>query len=222
MHIFHMDAEPNHKVQGLWLLLLRTASVHKKTAVWFVVNGVPIRYSLREHALLCGFYCHEYPNGISPHMNLSDYKSELKETLFGNQVAVNMNDVEERLLKMKRSSENRLKLTILFFLSSVLACKSKSDGNIAPFLFKMAEDPQLCMSYPWGRMTYESTVTDIYYTVASMHGSPKKKFCFPGFCIPLEVSNLSSDCSFSKLPSSSGTNEYNHLCRFWLMKVYQD
>lgn len=29
---------------------------------WFVVNGVPIRYSLREYALMLGLYCHKYPD----------------------------------------------------------------------------------------------------------------------------------------------------------------
>ncbi|CAL9234453.1 unnamed protein product [Arabidopsis halleri] len=36
----------NHKLMGMWMLLLCTACVDKKKECWFVVNGVRIRYSL--------------------------------------------------------------------------------------------------------------------------------------------------------------------------------
>ncbi|KAJ4885434.1 Uncharacterized protein Rs2_35527 [Raphanus sativus] len=48
-HIFHMKSENNHRVQGMWMLLLRTAGSERRREVWFIVNGVTIRYGLREH-----------------------------------------------------------------------------------------------------------------------------------------------------------------------------
>ncbi|XP_024006617.1 uncharacterized protein At3g43530-like [Eutrema salsugineum] len=56
-----MHEGTTHKMMGMWLLLLRTANKNKKKEAWFVVYGVPIRYSLREHALLCGLNCLAYP-----------------------------------------------------------------------------------------------------------------------------------------------------------------
>ncbi|RID62834.1 hypothetical protein BRARA_E01877 [Brassica rapa] len=41
-HFFHMPQEKHHK------------------EAWFVVNGTPIRYSLREHALISGLSCQCY------------------------------------------------------------------------------------------------------------------------------------------------------------------
>ncbi|CAA7014085.1 unnamed protein product [Microthlaspi erraticum] len=64
-HIFHMSRDRNHKLQGIWTLLLRTACIEKKKEVWFIVNGVPIRYGLREHALISGLYSHNYPSGFA-------------------------------------------------------------------------------------------------------------------------------------------------------------
>ncbi|CAN7078229.1 unnamed protein product, partial [Brassica oleracea var. botrytis] len=60
-HIFHMDCTLTRKVMGLWMLLLRTMHTGKGRQAWFGVNGVPIRYSIREHSLLSGLYFHSYP-----------------------------------------------------------------------------------------------------------------------------------------------------------------
>ncbi|KAJ4880623.1 hypothetical protein Rs2_37678 [Raphanus sativus] len=62
-HVFHMEKDSNHIVQGMWMLLLRTVDGSKRKEVWFIVNGVPIRYGLREHALISGLSCRNYPLG---------------------------------------------------------------------------------------------------------------------------------------------------------------
>ena len=51
-HIFHMKSENNHRVQGMWMLLMHTAGSERRREVWFIVNGVVIRYGLREHGLM--------------------------------------------------------------------------------------------------------------------------------------------------------------------------
>lgn len=67
-HLFHMKLDANvnakvsnHKVQGMWMMLLRTADVAKRREVWFIVNGVHIRYGLREHVLISGLNCRNHP-----------------------------------------------------------------------------------------------------------------------------------------------------------------
>ncbi|KAG2324020.1 hypothetical protein Bca52824_006748 [Brassica carinata] len=60
-HIFHMDCCKHRKVQGLWMLLLRCMHTGKDRQAWFGVNGVPVRYSIREHALLTGLHYGTYP-----------------------------------------------------------------------------------------------------------------------------------------------------------------
>ncbi|CAA7027681.1 unnamed protein product [Microthlaspi erraticum] len=63
-HFFHMPLEEQHRMQGMYMLVLRAACTEKKKECWFVVNGVPVRYSLREHALISGMYCHPYPDSF--------------------------------------------------------------------------------------------------------------------------------------------------------------
>ncbi|RID58612.1 LOW QUALITY PROTEIN: hypothetical protein BRARA_F01902 [Brassica rapa] len=46
-HFFHIKNR-KQKWMGMWLLVLRSACVAKKYELWFIVNGVPIRYSLKE------------------------------------------------------------------------------------------------------------------------------------------------------------------------------
>ena len=90
-HIWHMVRSDKNKLQGMLMLLMLTALKEKKRVCWFVVNGVPIRYSMREHALITGFDCHHY---------LLDYKArsfgiyDFVERVFGTKV-VNMKDVED-------------------------------------------------------------------------------------------------------------------------------
>ena len=60
-HIFHMPQAGNHKVMGMWMLLLRTIRIVKKKEAWFTVNGCLIRYGIREHALISGLNCQNYP-----------------------------------------------------------------------------------------------------------------------------------------------------------------
>ncbi|CAN7008484.1 unnamed protein product [Brassica rapa subsp. trilocularis] len=50
-HLFHMVCTSTRKMMGLWMLLLRTIVTHKSRQAWFAVNGVPIRYSIREHGI---------------------------------------------------------------------------------------------------------------------------------------------------------------------------
>ena len=79
------------------MLLMLTALKEKKRVCWFVVNGVPIRYSMREHALITGFDCHHY---------LLDYKArsfgsyDFVKRVFGT-IAVNVKDVEDMFDSME-------------------------------------------------------------------------------------------------------------------------
>ncbi|KAG7543274.1 hypothetical protein ISN45_Aa07g031920 [Arabidopsis thaliana x Arabidopsis arenosa] len=65
---------------GYVAVFLRNTSTEKKKVCWFVVNGVPIRYSIRAHALITGFDCHEYATDF----NVESFGSyEFVERVFG-------------------------------------------------------------------------------------------------------------------------------------------
>ncbi|XP_020877055.1 uncharacterized protein At3g43530-like isoform X2 [Arabidopsis lyrata subsp. lyrata] len=98
-HVFHMPRDPNHRLMGMWMLLLRTARIERKKEVWFIVNGVPIRYGISEHALISGFNCKNYTLGYEKMGSM-----EFKTKHFKNTV-VKREDVGEKLLKMKPAGE---------------------------------------------------------------------------------------------------------------------
>lgn len=185
-HIFHMFKEPNHMSQGLWMLLLHTVSTEKMNEAWFVVNGVPIRYSLKEHALLSGLDCHEYPNDYKKLGSLNFVNKH-----FGRDDRIKIAEVEAELKSMKQSSVERKKMAVLFFLCKVLKAKSKADGNIDPFLLRVVGDLNMCKTFPWGRYTFDETMKEIRRVVNKFDGCVKgkgEKSSFSGFILPLQVS----------------------------------
>ncbi|KAL0897837.1 hypothetical protein Bca101_081798 [Brassica carinata] len=122
------------KVQGLWMLLLRCMHTGKDRQAWFGVNGVPIRYFIREHALLSGLHCGTYPENY-PNIERMKFASkgrmkfatkhfkhlqkktrEKKGKKQG--LKVTEADVLEKLGKMKADgSDERLKMAVLYFLT---------------------------------------------------------------------------------------------------------
>ncbi|CAA7057450.1 unnamed protein product [Microthlaspi erraticum] len=109
-----MSRDRNHKLQGIWTLLLRTACIEKKKEVWFIVNGVPIRYGLREHALISGLYSHNYPSGFAENKS---GKMAFVEKYFKLGSTVRYQDLKPMLEKMKPppNSDDRLRMLILTF-----------------------------------------------------------------------------------------------------------
>ncbi|KAJ4917694.1 putative protein-like [Raphanus sativus] len=74
-HFSHMPDEEYLKLQVMCMLLMHTICTEEKDVAWFAVNGVPIRYSMREHAIISGLHCHEYPRR---YLKLRGFKSLLQ------------------------------------------------------------------------------------------------------------------------------------------------
>ncbi|XP_019085424.1 PREDICTED: uncharacterized protein At3g43530-like [Camelina sativa] len=188
-HIFHMPREPNHKLMGMWMLLLRTAKIEKKKEAWFVVNGVPIRYGLREHALMSGLDCRCYP---------LDYKEAggtvFRRKYFLRKKKITLEDVRRHLLVMQPDrTRDRLKMAVLYFLGSIIAGYTKDSGRdamgIDDFVVSAVNDLGFCVSFPWGRLSFENMLEEISHTMSHFNGVVVKENALwpvPGFCIPLE------------------------------------
>ena len=84
-----------------------------------MVNGVPIRYSIKEHALLCGFDCHDYPEELQPSMKIVDADLKFAKKIFKKVSGIKIVDVAKKLDEMKKCEEkkktDRKKLAILLF-----------------------------------------------------------------------------------------------------------
>ncbi|KAL9286089.1 hypothetical protein AtEden1_Chr4g0282221 [Arabidopsis thaliana] len=190
-HIFHMPRDPNHRLMGMWMLLLRTARIERKKEAWFIVNGVPIRYGILEHALISDFNCKNYKLGYKNTGNLDFKRKHFKDTV------VKREDVREKLIGMvpegERSKE-RLRMMVLYFLSSIIIAPIKT-GDKAPqvdeFFLKVMSDLTFCRNFQWGRYSFEYMLGTISHTVNHFNGSVtnNEKYIWPvpGFCLPMEL-----------------------------------
>jgi len=133
-NVFHMPEEKSHMTQGIGMLLLRTTQTEMDRECWFVVIGLPTRYSIKEHALLCGFDCHEYLKELQPSIKILDAELKFAKKIFKKVFGIKIIDVEKKVDEMKNCGErkkaDRKKLAILLFLCKVIAAKSKADENI--------------------------------------------------------------------------------------------
>ncbi|CAB51205.1 putative protein [Arabidopsis thaliana] len=189
-HIFHMPKEPNHMIQGMWMLMVRTAKTELARECWFVVNGVPIRYSIREHALLTGLNCREYPKN-----NKTLGSLKFVEKLFKRTEDIKIKDVEEKLEEFKsEKSTARLKLAILLFLAKVMKADSKGDSKIEELLLRIVDNVRACETFPWGRFSFEQCMEGVQRVMKNMKGvvKPKTHTAFYGFITPLKI--LAFEC----------------------------
>ena len=172
-HLFNITDHIKITLTPLWMLLTRAVVTIKQYEMWFVLNGVPIRYSLMEHALISGLNCSAYP------ADPSHTGDEFKRRVFRGMKRITQNDLKSRLEGMvipsAESASNRprrqkkrsiiiadkLKLAVLYFLCAVLRGPEKAHQRVDDNLFKMVEDLDWCASYPWGRKTYQYLMTQV-------------------------------------------------------------
>ncbi|EOA35566.1 hypothetical protein CARUB_v10020772mg [Capsella rubella] len=185
-HFFHMPNDANHKLMGMWMLLLRTASLEKKNECWFIVNGTPIRYSLKEMALISGLYCHEYPRDME-----TLGSNEFVGKHFSVGTTIRYDDVQAKLLSMKRASPDRVKMAVLYFLCSVIIGKKKPGKkapSVEPFFLRAIDDLDMCKTFPWGRLAFDENMKEIFHCMNHFGGVlSTNQWVFPSFVIPLEV-----------------------------------
>ena len=181
-HFFHMPRQEYLKLQGMWMLLLRTIPLgEEEDTAWFAVNGVPIRYSMREHALISGLDCRDYPPNYK---KLGSF--EFVDRHFQSHNEITMNSVKTKLLSM-RSCGDRLKMVVLFFLGTIIRGKGRYNGRMDTFILRVVNDLEVCETFPWGRLTFEDAIRSINKVMKHLKGKPKSSVNFPGFIVSLEV-----------------------------------
>ncbi|XP_019057251.1 PREDICTED: uncharacterized protein At3g43530-like [Tarenaya hassleriana] len=81
-HIFHMKRKQSLKMSLMVALINRAVKTKRESELWFVINGVPIRYSLWEHAILCGLKCSELPKNWERLGGINFYKKHFGQETF--------------------------------------------------------------------------------------------------------------------------------------------
>ncbi|KAF8117959.1 hypothetical protein N665_0007s0008 [Sinapis alba] len=186
-HIFHMSEAGNHKVMGMWMLLLRTTRIAKEKKAWFTVNGCPIRYGIREHALISGLNCRNYPLDYNLYGG-----TEFVTKCFGGGI-IRYQDVKAKVLSEMEPSRDRLRLLVWYFLSSVIVGQRKTGDDapsVEPFLLRAVDDLNLCKTFPCGRLSFDYMMRHISHTMNHFEGKVKNEgviWPIPCFCILMEL-----------------------------------
>ncbi|CDY11790.1 BnaC03g57880D [Brassica napus] len=142
-------------------LLSRQLKVEKKHEAWFRFAGKPIRFSLREFAIVTGLPCGEFPK-----KSKSKKKKNMKEKPYWPELFGRVEEMRvSRAVKMLRrktvtNKDLRMKLACLAIVSSVLLCtnlRMKMLKEHAELLVDMEE----FFSFPWGRLAFDMLMTTL-------------------------------------------------------------
>ncbi|KAG2254313.1 hypothetical protein Bca52824_084449 [Brassica carinata] len=142
-------------------MLSRQLKVEKKYEAWFRFAGKPIRFSLREFAIVTGFNCGEYPKKTK-----MKSKSKIKEKPYWPELFGKRDDIRvSTALKMLRrktvtDKEIRFKVACLAIVSSVLLSTNLKMKMIKEHAEAMVDLDQF-FSYPWGRLAFEMLMVSI-------------------------------------------------------------
>ncbi|KAL0702734.1 hypothetical protein Bca4012_058856 [Brassica carinata] len=142
-------------------MLSRQLKVEKKHEAWFRFAGKPIRFSIREFAIVTGLNCGDYPK--KPKLK-SKKKRKAKPywpELFGRTEDLRVSTALKMLRRKTVSDkEVRIKLACLAIVSSVLLStnlKMKMIKEHAEALVDLDE----FFSFPWGRLAFDMLMGNI-------------------------------------------------------------
>lgn len=142
-------------------LFSRQLKVLKKREVWFIFAGKPIRFSIREFALVTGLNCRNYP----PHCKKRSKKFLTKKPywldLFGTMTEVPASHVVT-VLKKKTVTDSviRIKYALLALLAAIILPTSHNPRISHAFTEKIKDLDQF-LAYPWGRASFDMLIGSI-------------------------------------------------------------
>lgn len=147
-------------------LLCRSLVTKKRHEIWFVFGGQPIRFSLREFAIVTGLNCGQYPRSMpksklrSAHSKTGSYLHTLigPKASYTIQEIVNMLKLDKKLGDNERmDGERRLRLCLIVIVEGVLLCNSHT-VKASKKVVEMVKDVEAFANYPWGRKSFKRTL----------------------------------------------------------------
>lgn len=138
----------------VYQLLFRSLVTSKKHEMWFVFGGHPIRFSLREFAILTGLNCGTYPSKeeIRKMQTTPSGHHEYFHTLIRPKTSYSIRDIvgilkDDKLLPVSKrmAGDRRLRLALIVIVEGILVCDS---SNV------MLKDLDSFVKYPWGRKSF--------------------------------------------------------------------
>lgn len=135
--------------------------MEKKHEAWFRFSGKPIRFSIREFAIVTGLPCGEIPE-----KQKAKKKKNSKEKLYWPELFGNVEDMRvSRAVKMLRrktvtDKDTRLKLAFLAIVSSVLLSTNLKMKMLKEHV-QLLGDIEEFLAFPWGCLAFDMLMSSI-------------------------------------------------------------
>uniref|UniRef100_A0A0D3D9T1 Ubiquitin-like protease family profile domain-containing protein n=1 Tax=Brassica oleracea var. oleracea TaxID=109376 RepID=A0A0D3D9T1_BRAOL len=135
-------------------LLSRQLKTKKKHEAWFRFAGHPVRFSLREFALVTGLPCGKFPKRSKQKLRKTIAEKPYWPSLFGKSDVVTVASVLKMLRRRTVTDKDiRIKFSCLAILESVLLPTSLK-MKICREHAEAIKDIDEFFAYPWGRLAF--------------------------------------------------------------------
>ena len=199
-HFLNISYHYKHSSQMMWLLLVRQAQCSRAKEMWFIINGKPLRFSLMEYTLITGLKSSEYPDWYNEQCKSTAFR----ERHFRGKKIITIEDIKQKLMAMAKQSQRKkgqrnnekIKMALVLFVSSVLFNGDKPSTGIDQFIMGMVEDLDKFDKFPCGKLSYETLFKHLQKSLKEKaqalieQGEKESTFTYLGFIIPLAVSKL--------------------------------
>ncbi|KAG2298150.1 hypothetical protein Bca52824_034622 [Brassica carinata] len=159
--VIALDENPPFSGAFGHFILVRRLKTNKKYEIWILFAGYPIRFSLREFAIVTGLNF-----GKVPESTRRKRKNPLNEKLYWNELfgslkSCSIEMVVDMLKNRKvKDRDMRIKYACLAITSSVLLPSSHSP-KIIPEHVELIRDIDQFMAYPWGRVSFQLLMSSL-------------------------------------------------------------
>ncbi|CAN7018343.1 unnamed protein product [Brassica oleracea var. botrytis] len=142
-------------------IISRHLKVAKKHEAWFLFAEKPIRFSIREFALVTGLNCSKFPRRSKKKSKNFMTEKPYWGELFGSLKEVPVSSVL-RMLEKKTvvDKDIRLKYAYLTLLASVILPTTHTP-RISKECAEKIKDLDAFLAYPWGRVSFDMLMTSI-------------------------------------------------------------
>ncbi|VFQ61488.1 unnamed protein product [Cuscuta campestris] len=179
-----LDVECIPPPQFLWQLIAWEAKIKRKGEMWFVVKGLPVRYSLREFSLISGLNCSHLNAGFENSKELTSAKNDFIRAHFPSakkgkkSAAVTYKMVVQRFFnickgldieKKKEGQEmDAVKMATLLFVVVVLLGPADRDKSAIPdWILGMIAQWTAVLGCPWGTWAFMESLGSLRKDLAA-------------------------------------------------------
>ncbi|KAH0668098.1 hypothetical protein KY285_029304 [Solanum tuberosum] len=146
----------------------------KKKEVWIDYNGLPLCFGINEFAIMTGLRCHSLPP-LSQQLAKIRKEGEILVDLVGQ--SANAAVLIEKTSDPCLTKKQKLAISMVWFLHCVL-CSKSAEKKIETHWLKMTSKKSVFNSYPWGRVSFDLTISYLLKELDStksqynLHGCP--------------------------------------------------